>query len=295
MDVYMAFPGVELEAEINMHPLQGYFHLLQNGRWFNNPRLTKTSRKMVLRLRKSLYGLKQSSYIWYGTFKNFMISIGFGASHITAGLFVLQVIANQGTVVAAIILYVDDLLIIANEGLIWENKNEMKKRFRMHDLGSVSIYRSIIIEHNREHYTINIPQHSYIRTIFMKFRMDEFRPVAMPMVIKHKKGSYTKNFAVGPYTNGWLQYCCSRWLPLGLILHIPSQFPVGTITSRAMIIWQLLSAWFSSSTAWRTGNCILEEHLEKHLEEHSEKHSEEHLVKVHSEEKEKAHLDVTSI
>jgi hypothetical protein len=42
----------------------------------------------------------------------------------------------------------------------------------MHDLGSVSCYLGMNIERNREHHTIHIHQHSYIRTILAKFRMD---------------------------------------------------------------------------------------------------------------------------
>jgi hypothetical protein len=115
MDVCTAFLGVDLKEEINMHPRQGYIHLLQTGSRYNDPRLTKTSRKMVLSLKKAHYGLKQSSHVWYGTFKELVISIGFLASRVDGGLFVLE---DQGTVIAAVVLYVDDLLIIANDGLI---------------------------------------------------------------------------------------------------------------------------------------------------------------------------------
>jgi len=182
MDVCTTFLGVDLEEEINMHPPQGYFRLLQNGSRFNDPRLTMTSRKMVLRLRKSLYGLKQSSHVWYGTFKDFVISIGFVASRVDGRLFVLH--NKDQDIVAAVVLYVDDLLIIANEGLIGQINDQMKKRFWMHDLGSVSFYLSMNIERNGELQTIDIHQHSYIRTILAKFRMDESRPVATPMAMK---------------------------------------------------------------------------------------------------------------
>jgi len=64
MDIWTAVLWVNLEEEIYMHPPQGYCRLLQNGCWFNDPTLTKTLWKMVLCLRKSLYGLKQSSHIW---------------------------------------------------------------------------------------------------------------------------------------------------------------------------------------------------------------------------------------
>ena len=99
MDVCTAFLGVDLEEEIYMHPPQGYFRLVFGSR-YNNPR-SKTLRKMVLRLRMSLYGLKQSSHVWYGTFKDFVISIGFVALRVDGRLFVLE---DQGAVVAAVIL-----------------------------------------------------------------------------------------------------------------------------------------------------------------------------------------------
>jgi hypothetical protein len=57
MDVSMASMGVDLEEELYLHPPQGYCRFLQSGIRCNDPRLTKASRKMVLRLRKSLHGL----------------------------------------------------------------------------------------------------------------------------------------------------------------------------------------------------------------------------------------------
>jgi len=186
MDVCTAFLAVDMEEEIYMHQPQGYFRLVPTGSRYYDPK-SKISQKMVPRLRKSLYGLKQSSQVWYGTFMDFVILIGFEASRVDGGLFVLHD-KDQGTVLAAVVLYVDDLLIIANEGLIGQIRDQMKKRFRMHDPGSVSLYLSMNIERNREHHIIDIHQHSYIRTILAKFRMDESRPVAMPMAMKlHKR------------------------------------------------------------------------------------------------------------
>jgi len=55
MEVCTAFLGVDLEDEIDMHPPQGYFGLVSGSRYYDPT--SKTSWKMVLRLRKSLYGL----------------------------------------------------------------------------------------------------------------------------------------------------------------------------------------------------------------------------------------------
>ena len=158
MDVCTAFLGVDLEEEIYMHPRQGYFRLFQTGSRYYDPR-SKTWRMMVLRLRKSLYGLRQSSHVWYDTFMDFMISIGFVASCVDGGLFLLHDKEDHGMVIAAVVLYVDDLLIIANEGLIGQNKDHIEKRFRMHDHRSVSFYLAMNIERNPEHLKIDIHQH----------------------------------------------------------------------------------------------------------------------------------------
>ena len=183
MDVCMAFLGVDCKDEIYMHPPEGYIRLLQNGSRYNDPK-SKTSRKMILRFRKSLFGLKQSSNDWYSTFKDFVISIGFVASCVHGGLFVLE---NQGTVVPTVVLYADDLLIIARNGLIGQIKDQMKRRFRMHELGRVSLFIGMNITRNWEHHTIDIHEHSYIGTILAKFRMDVSRPVATPMAMKLDK------------------------------------------------------------------------------------------------------------
>jgi hypothetical protein len=142
---------------------------------------------MVLRLRKSLYGMKQSSHIWYGTFEDCVIWITFVASRVDGGLFVLHDKEEHGILVAGVILYSDDLYIIANENLMGQIKDQMKKRFRMHDPRSVSFYLGMNIERNQVHQTIDIHQHSYIRTILAKFRMNESRPLTTPMAMKLQK------------------------------------------------------------------------------------------------------------
>jgi hypothetical protein len=37
---------------------------------------------------------------------------------------------DQGVLIATVVLYVDDLLIIANEGMIMQMRNQMQKRLR---------------------------------------------------------------------------------------------------------------------------------------------------------------------
>jgi hypothetical protein len=183
LDECTAFLGVKLEEEIYMQPEQGFFHLVPGSQYFH-PRLRMTLRKMVRSLRMSLYGQKQYSHVWYGTFKEFVISIGLVALCVEGGLFVLE---DHCAIVTAVVLYIDYLHIIANVGWNGHIEYQMKKRFQIHDLGSVSFDLGLNIERNRVHHTIDIHQHCYFRMILAKFRMDESRPVAMPMAMKFNK------------------------------------------------------------------------------------------------------------
>jgi hypothetical protein len=110
-----------------------------------------------------------------------MISIGFVASRVDGGLLVLE---DQDTVGATGVLDFDDLLIIANEGLIGQIKDRMKKMFRMQDLGSFSFYLCMNIECNQEPSKIDLNLYRYIGMILAKFRMHESRPVATRMGMK---------------------------------------------------------------------------------------------------------------
>jgi hypothetical protein len=109
------------------------------------------------------------------------MSSGFVTSRVDGGLIVFHDNIDLIIFVVAVLLCINDLLIIPNEGLIGQMKDQMKKRFPMHDLGSLSSYLGTNIECPWEHHTIDCHQHSCIRIIFSTFRMDESRLVPMPI------------------------------------------------------------------------------------------------------------------
>jgi hypothetical protein len=95
---------------------------------------------------------------------------------------------DHGTVLAAVVRYLDDLFNNANEESIGQIKDQMMKRFQMQDLRTVSLDLGINIERNWEHHTIDIHQHSYIQKILAMFRMNKSRPVATPIAMTlHKR------------------------------------------------------------------------------------------------------------
>ncbi|KAG7556886.1 Integrase catalytic core [Arabidopsis suecica] len=93
MDVKNAFLQGELEEEVYMTPPPGLENLVASGK--------------VLRLRKAIYGLKQSPRAWYHKLSSTLKANGFKKSESDHTLFTLQ--NDQGIVV--VLIYVDDLII----------------------------------------------------------------------------------------------------------------------------------------------------------------------------------------
>ena len=65
---------------------------------------------MVCKLKKSLYGLKQSSRMWYQKFDTYILGLGFVRSKVDHCVYSKHV----GDNFINIVLYVDDMLLIAN-------------------------------------------------------------------------------------------------------------------------------------------------------------------------------------
>jgi hypothetical protein len=68
----------------------------------------------VCKIRKALYGLKQVPRVWYEWIDGFLKSPRFQKSDADANIY-FKVRGNQPVI---LILYVDDLFLIGNEGLI---------------------------------------------------------------------------------------------------------------------------------------------------------------------------------
>jgi hypothetical protein len=68
----------------------------------------------VCKLRKALYGLKQAPRVWYDRIDGFLKSLGFKKSDVDVNLY-FKVRGNQHVI---LILYVDDLFLTEDEGMI---------------------------------------------------------------------------------------------------------------------------------------------------------------------------------
>ena len=102
----------------------------------------------VCRLKKSLYGLKQSPRQWYKKFDTFMIRHGHQRSEFDCCVYLRQL---QGGKYIYLLLYVDDMLVACKSmGEIRKPKSQLSAEFEMKDMGAAQKILGMKIRRERK-------------------------------------------------------------------------------------------------------------------------------------------------
>jgi hypothetical protein len=119
MDVKTTFLHGDLEEEIYMKQIEGF--------------VMKGKKELICKLKKSLYGLKQSPRMWYQKFDTYMLGLGFTRSKEDHCVYFKLI----GDHLIYLVLYVDDMLMIGNnKEIIQDVKTQFSSKFDMKDLGA---------------------------------------------------------------------------------------------------------------------------------------------------------------
>ncbi|WVZ87388.1 hypothetical protein U9M48_034029 [Paspalum notatum var. saurae] len=173
MDVKSAFLNRDLKEEVYVNQSPGYVVNSQGHR--------------VLRLRKALYGLRQAPRAWNQKLDTVLKEMEFKRCESEHALYTRR--AEHGQLVVGV--YVDDLVITgASKKEIEAFKAQMKKTFRMSDLGLLTYYLGIEVEQRKD--GITLCQSSYARKLLERSGMGECRPNKTPMEEKLKLSKDSK-------------------------------------------------------------------------------------------------------
>ena len=113
----------------------------------------------VCKLNKSIYGLKQSSRVWYEKLDSVLVAAGLNRSSVDQCVY-FQHKADSMTFVT---IYVDDLLIFTNDEHYWrEVKSILMDNFKMKDIGLASSVLGLRITRDQVNKSIKIDQSQYI-------------------------------------------------------------------------------------------------------------------------------------
>ena len=162
MDVITAFLNGDLNEDIYMEQPPGY---VQKGK-----------EKLVCKLKKSLYGLKQSPRCWNEKLTQHVKSLGFEESGADSCIFTRR--KNQKVEIIAI--YVDDLIAITEtDEEMRRLKKSLTSTFKMKDLGE--LYYCLGINFYRTKDSLYMCQSQYIHRLLEKYGLSDANTVATPM------------------------------------------------------------------------------------------------------------------
>ncbi|WZY94101.1 hypothetical protein YC2023_066430 [Brassica napus] len=162
MDVKNAFLQGELEDEVYMLPPPGLEGMVKPGN--------------VLRLKKAIYGLKQSPRAWYHKLSTTLNGRGFRKSELDHTLFTLTTPAG----IVVLLVYVDDIVITGSDKVgIKETKEFLKSVFDIKDLGEMKYFLGIELCRSEE--GLFISQRKYILDLLKEAGAYGGKTAKMPM------------------------------------------------------------------------------------------------------------------
>jgi hypothetical protein len=138
----------------------------------------KERSRYVVKLKKSIYGLKQAGRKWYDSLCRSLAEIGFSRSMADPAVFYIRV----GGDVVVLAIHVDDTTITGSTAkLVNEFKGRINEKFQITDLGSISWLLGLAIKRDRSMRTLYISQKSYIESIIRRFNLEDAKSLTIPI------------------------------------------------------------------------------------------------------------------
>ena len=164
MDVSTAYLQSPLDEPVHVYHPKGFEKYNRRGE------------RLCLRLKKSLYGLKQSANNWNRCIDAWFKEQGFTPNDADPCLYVLR--DKAGGIMMLVCLYVDDLLIAGSDEDIAGFKAAINARFTMKDLGELSYLLGMEISFQDG--AVHISQKKYIDEMLDIYGMSDCKPAPTP-------------------------------------------------------------------------------------------------------------------
>jgi hypothetical protein len=164
VDIKSAYLHAEIKEDIYMRAPPGYLKPGDEGK--------------VLKLLRSLYGLKQAGFEWSEELAKVFVELGFTRSQIDQAVY-FKKLQDEHMVIT---VSVDDMAVTSRYLTHVERfKDDLRKRFEISDLGELTWLLGLKVERDRVARTITLTQKAYTETILERFRLAEAKAATTPM------------------------------------------------------------------------------------------------------------------
>ncbi len=163
MDVTTAFLNGELQEEVYMKQPEGF--------------AAQGKENLVCKLKRSIYGLKQSPRCWNTVLNRRLKEMGFAQT--TGDPCVYTSLQGEMFIIA---VYVDDILLASkSDERMTEVKKALAKQFDMKDMGELHHFLGVKITKDPETGDIWMGQETYTRSVLQNFSMENSKPTSTPV------------------------------------------------------------------------------------------------------------------
>jgi transposase InsO family protein len=167
MDVKTAFLYPEVEEEVYISIPEGYKMLYPEDDEVGE----------VLRLIKTLYGLRQSPLAWFRVLDRLFRSKGLSRSNEDPSLYISRDLI--------LLVFVDDIVFFAkSKEAITKAKSWLRDEFKMVDLGDLKLFLGMQITRDRTRRTLFLGQERYTQKILERCKMESCHGCKTPMDTK---------------------------------------------------------------------------------------------------------------
>ena len=179
MDAETAFLNSFMDKNVYLEQFEGYEAA---GR----PRS-----EWVLRLKKAIYGLKQSPLLWYKTLKAALVSLGYTPLSGCACVFFKYATSGRNPAsqkqsvdsLVILMVFVDDVAILTKDPNTMDTaKHELHSKFKFTDQGRVRNHLGLVYDYDFDSpvRTLKCSNVSYIDKMLERFELEYCHPVATP-------------------------------------------------------------------------------------------------------------------
>jgi hypothetical protein len=170
MDVDGAFLNSAIKEEVYVLPAPGMTPPDDFAKAHSNERI-------VLRLQKTLYGLKQSAREWHQLFKSVLLGMGYTTYDGSECAYVL----HENGELSILVLHVDDIVHgFSSQTLSARLKDKLRSLWGLSGEGKLDFFLGMQVEYEKGQYA-RVTQRTYLEGVLRRFNMAEAHPKATPM------------------------------------------------------------------------------------------------------------------
>ena len=224
LDVKNAFLHGDLQEEVYMEVPPCY----------SNPEMVGK----VCRLKKSLYGLKQSPRAWFDRFRRALCAMGYKQCNGDHTVFY----KHSRRKITVLAVYVDDIIISGDDEMeIKCLKGNLSREFEVKDLGQLKYFLGIEIARNPK--GIVLSQRKYVLDLLSETGMLGCRTVSTPMDLNHKlcaKSGHPVNKERYQRLVGRLIYLCHTRPDISYAVSVVSRYMHDLWSGHLDVVYRIL-------------------------------------------------------